>query len=136
MPDRSHVGRTYRADGQVIDGERAARFAEAIAGDDGLIEPGVVPPTYAAVYCLSPTLAQLFGDAELGIGLAGLVHAEQEFSFHQPVRAGDVIDASVRIASVAERRGRVFLGVELEATRAGRPVCSGRALFVAAGGAP
>ena len=93
-----------------------------------------MPPTYAAVYLLSPTLSQLFGDSEVGINLAGLIHGEQSFTFHQPVRAGDVVDSSGRIAAVEEKRGMTFVSVELDATRPdGTPVCSGRALLIVRG---
>jgi len=134
MPDASHAGRVYRAPGQVIDAERARAFAAAIAGEDTVAEPDAVPPTYAAVYCLFPTLAQLFGDAEVGINLAGLIHGEQEFSFDAPVRPGDVVDAQARIASVQEKRGMTFLEVDLEATRGAQRVCGGRALLILRGG--
>jgi N-terminal half of MaoC dehydratase len=135
MPDPSHVGRVYRAPGMVVEAERARAFAEAIAGEDAVAEPDAVPPTFAAVYCLFPTLGQLFGDAELGINLAGLLHGEQRFSFHEPVRPGDVVESQARIASVQEKRGMTFVDVELEATGdGGRPVCSGHALLILRGG--
>jgi hypothetical protein len=135
VPDPSHVGRTYRALGQVIDGDRAAAFARAIAGEDPVFEPGTVPPTYAAVYLLFPTLGQLFGDSEVGINLAGLIHGEQSFTFHDIVRPGDVVDSEARIASVEEKRGMTFVAVDLTARRPdGRPVCDGRALLIIRGG--
>jgi acyl dehydratase len=136
MPDPSHAGRVYRAPGQVVEAERARAFAESIAGDDRVAEPEAVPPTFAAVYCLFPTLGQLFGDPEVGLDLAGLIHGEQRFSFHEPVRPGDVIDSQARIASVQEKRGMTFIDVELEAARAdGRTVCSGHALLIMRGAA-
>ena len=134
MPDQSHVGRTYDAPGQVVDGERARAFARAIAGGDEVAEPDAVPPTFAAVYLLFPTLGQLFGDADLGVNLAGLIHGEQEFTFHDPVHAGDVVDARARIASGEDKRGMTFVGVELSGSHAGREVCSGRALLIIRGG--
>jgi len=133
MPDSSHVGRSYRAEGQVVDGERAARFAASIAGNDEVYQPDTVPPTYAAVYCMFPALGQVFGDAEIGINLAGLIHGEQSFTFHEPVRAGDVVDSEATIASVEEKRGMTFVGVEMRSTREGTPVCSGRALLIIRG---
>jgi hypothetical protein len=135
MPDASHVGRRYRAEGQVIDGERVRAFAASIAGGDAVPDLGEVPPTFAAVYCLFPTMGQLFFDTEVGLDLTGLVHGEQEFSFDRPVRVGDVLDATAEIVSVEDKRGRVFLTLALEATRAagGERVCSGRALLIAPG---
>lgn len=131
MPDQSHVGRRYEARGQVVDGSAAAAFAEAIAGSDDVFSPGTVPPTYAAFYCLFPTLYQLFSDAEVGVNLAGLVHGEQSFEWPSPVRAGDVVDATAVIASVEEKRGMTFLGIDQEArTQDGAIVCRGRSLMI------
>jgi hypothetical protein len=135
VPDPSHVGRRYQASGQVVEGERARAFAEAIAGGDEVAQPDAVPPTYAAVYMLFPTLGQLFGDDEVGINLAGLIHGEQSFTFHAPVRPGDVIDSTARIDSVENKRGMTFVSLDLEATRGTEQVCSGRALLIVRGGA-
>lgn len=133
MPDSSHVGRSYRAEGQVVDGTRAADFAKSIAGRDEVFQPGTIPPTFAAVYLMFPALGQVFGDAEVGINLAGLIHGEQSFTFHEPVAAGDVVDSEATIASVDDKRGMTFVGVDMRATRVGTPVCSGRALLIIRG---
>lgn len=131
MPDSSHVGRRYEVRGQVVDGDAAAAFADAIAGSDGVFAPGEVVPTYAAVYCLFPTLEKLFGDAEVGVDLAGLVHVEQSFEWPAPVRAGDVVDATAVITAIEEKRGMTFLGTDHEATRQdGQTVCRGRSLMI------
>ena len=138
MPDASHVGRRYEARGQVIDPERARQFAAAISGTDGVPFPGAVPPTYAAVYCLFPTLGQLFGDPEVGVNLAGLIHGEQSFEWPASVHEGDVIDSSVEIVGVDDKRGMTFLTLEVEATRPGdgEVVCRGRSLMIIRGGKP
>jgi len=104
MPDQSHVGRRYTAPDQVIDAERAELMARAIAGSAEVAEPGAVPPTFAAVYCMAPTLAQVFADPDVGINLAGLIHGEQAFEWPEPVRAGDVVDATAEITAVQEKR--------------------------------
>jgi len=137
MPDQSHVGRRYSAPGQVIDGQRAAQMAAAIAGSDPVAEPGAVPPTFAAVYCLAPTLGQLFGDPEVGINLAGLIHGEQTFEWPVPVRPGDVVDSTAEIVSVEEKRGMTFVGLTVESIRPadGAVVCRGRDLMIIRGGA-
>jgi acyl dehydratase len=131
MPDKGHVGRRYEATGQLVDGSAAAAFAQAIAGSDEVFSSGAVPPTYAAFYCLFPTLYQLFGDAEVGVNLAGLVHGEQSFEWPAPVRGGDVIDASAVIASVEDKRGMTFLGIDHEAHKQnGETVCRGHSLMI------
>jgi hypothetical protein len=117
VPDQSHVGRRYSAPGQRIAPESARATAQAIAGTDSVREADAVPPTFAAVYCLGPPLAQLFSDAEVGIDLAGLIHGEQTFEWPAPVQPGDVIDATAEITSIDTRRGMTFVRLAMEATR-------------------
>lgn len=135
LPDSSHVGRRYAAPGQVIDPERAAAFGAAIAGADGAAPSGEVPPTFAAVYCLFPTLAMLFSDPDVGVNLAGLIHGEQSFEWPAPVHAGDVVDSTAEIVGVDDKRGMTFLTLAVESTRPsdGQVVCSGRALLLIRG---
>lgn len=136
MPDATHVGRRYEAPGQVVEGDRARALGLAIAGHDKPYEPEVVPPTFAAVYCFFPTLAQLFADEEVGMNLAGLVHGEQSFEWPAAIQAGDVVDCSAEIASVEEKRGMTFVGIELQSVRQSDQVtvCTGRALMIVRGG--
>jgi acyl dehydratase len=132
MPDQSHVGRRYSAPGQGIAPDAAARMAAAIAGPDPVAEPGAVPPTFSAVYCLAPTFAQLFNDAEVGIDLAGLIHGDQSFEWPEPVQVGDVVDAATEIVGVEVKRGMTFVRLAMEAVRpADRAVvCRGTALMI------
>ena len=132
MPDPSHVGRRYLALGQLVRSDSAAKMASAIAGPDPVAEPDAVPPTFAAVYCLSPTLAQLFADPEVGINLAGLIHAEQSFEWPVPVRVGDVLDAATEIVGIDSRRGMTFVRLAMEAIRPEdrAVVCRGTALMI------
>ena len=92
-------------------------MAHAIAGADKVREPDLVSPTFAAVYCLGPTLAQLFMDPEVGIDLAGLIHGEQSFEWPAPVHPGDVIDATAEITSIDTKRGMTFVRLAMEAVR-------------------
>jgi N-terminal half of MaoC dehydratase len=132
VPDQSHVGRRYSAPGQRIEPDAARAIARAIAGADNVREPDAVPPTFAAVYCLGPTLAQLFGDGDVGIDLAGLIHAEQSFEWPEPVHPGDVVDASAEITSVDTRRGMTFVRLAMEAVRPADQavVCRGTSLMI------
>jgi MaoC dehydratase-like protein len=137
VPDQSHVGRRYSAPGQRIAPEAAAQMAAAISGPDLVAEPGAIPPTFAAVYCLSPTFAQLFADAEVGIDLAGLIHAEQSFEWPEQVRPGDVVDATTEITAVDAKRGMTFVRLAMEAVRTDdrAVVCRGTALMLMRGAA-
>jgi hypothetical protein len=117
VPDQRHIGRRYSAPGQRIEPEPARAMAQAIAGAAEVREPGAMPPTFAAVYCLGPTLAQLFNDPEVGIDLAGLIHAEQSFEWPAPVLPGDVVDATAEITGIDTKRGMTFVRLAMDATR-------------------
>jgi hypothetical protein len=117
VPDQSHIGRRYSAPGQLVAPDAARAMANAIAGSDGVREPEAVPPTFAAVYCLGPTLAKLFADQEVGIDLAGLIHGEQSFEWPAAVHPGDVIDATAEITGVDTKRGMTFVRLAMEAVR-------------------
>jgi acyl dehydratase len=110
-------------------------MAAVIAGDDAANVDGSVPPTFAAVYCLAPSMAQLFGDAALGINLAGMIHGEQRFEWPALVTPGDVVDCEAEIVSVEEKRGMTFLGVRMQAHRPadGVTVCRGTSVLIIRG---
>jgi len=134
MSERPAVGRRYAAVRQVLEGQRVGSFAAAVSGGDPAFAPGSVPPTFAAVYGLMPTLSQLFADPDLGIDLAGLIHAEQSFEWPHPPHAGDVVDAVLEIESLERRRGLTILSLRLEASnQAGEVVCRGRSMLLARG---
>jgi acyl dehydratase len=118
----------------MVSEKRVAEYASAVAGTDGVHAPGSVPPTFAAVHCLLPALGEVLADAELGIELAGLIHAEQSFEWPVPVRAGDVVVASAEVASVESKRGMTFVTLDLAATNQhGDTVCRGRSLLLLRG---
>lgn len=66
---------------------------------------GLVPPTY--LFCLEMMDAEdpLGWLAELGIPLARILHGEQGFTYHAPVRVGDVLTFRSRLSGVTEKKG-------------------------------
>ena len=54
------------------------------------------PPPFAAIYC-QPALEYLYYDPEFSKLVPRLVHGEQEYHFHEPVRAGDIIHTNAVI---------------------------------------
>jgi hypothetical protein len=92
-----------------------------------------VPPTYAAVYALGTTAAQLFEDPEAAVDFANLLHAEQEFTWDRHPRVGETVISQGRVAADVERRGMRFITFETDVTAAGEPLCRSRALFVIRG---
>jgi acyl dehydratase len=74
-----------------VEAARAAGFADLVA-----------PPMFASVYCwraLGPAVL----DPELAIDFARLVHGGQEFTWHEPVVAGDEITTEAAFAEQAKR---------------------------------
>jgi len=121
------AGRTYPPVTFRIEAERAAEFARAIGADPA----AGVPPTFAAVYSLSVTAPQLFGDTLAAVDFARLLHAEQEFTWSRHPRPGETVTSQARVASDIRRRGVRFVNFETETKdEAGAVVCRSRALFV------
>ncbi|MCL2419818.1 MAG: MaoC family dehydratase N-terminal domain-containing protein, partial [Conexibacteraceae bacterium] len=72
---------------------RAAGYADVLA-----------PPMFVVVYSSAPFMTALF-DPELEIDFARLVHGAQEFSWEQPVVAGDEITTTLTVANIVEGAG-------------------------------
>ncbi|MHB8418577.1 MAG: FAS1-like dehydratase domain-containing protein [Myxococcales bacterium] len=71
----------------------------------------IAPPTFCVNFAIAPFLRAVL-DPELGINVAALLHGEQEFEFHRPVRPDDVITTSGKIEKIYEKAGKDFLVVE------------------------
>ena len=59
----------------------------------------VAPPTFAVVV-QEQTLAQLLADPESGIDFSRVVHGDQRFTSSRPIVAGDLLTATLTVASV------------------------------------
>jgi len=104
-------------------------FARALGADPA----EGVPPTYAAVYALGGTAAQLFRDEEAAVDFSRLLHAEQEFEWDRHPQVGETVTAQGRVTADAERRGMRFITFETRVTSGGASLCRSRALFVVRG---
>jgi acyl dehydratase len=74
-----------------VEAARAAGFADVVA-----------PPMFACVYSW-PALAPVVLDPEVGIDFSRLVHGGQEFTWHEPVVAGDEITTEAVFVDEARR---------------------------------
>lgn len=101
-------GKTYPEATFTVDGERVARFREALGyeGDD-------VPPTFATVaeFTVFPAIVS---DPELGLDFTRVVHAEQEYEWRRPLRAGETLTIRTWIASIRQKAGNGFLTIQSE----------------------
>ncbi len=59
----------------------------------------VAPPTFAVVV-QEHSLAQLLADSDAGIDFSRVVHGDQRFTSTRPIVAGDLLTATLTVASV------------------------------------
>jgi len=65
-------------------------------------------------------------DKELEINLAKLVHGEQQFTFHQPIRVGAQLFTRATIESVRDKGPMYFVKIRTETEdESGEPVATG-----------
>jgi acyl dehydratase len=97
-----------------VEAARAAGYADLVA-----------PPMFAAVYswrAMGPAVL----DPELGIDFARLVHGGQEFTWHEPVVAGDEITTEAAFLEHAKRGDiNVFTFSSRSVNQRGELVCEG-----------
>ena len=98
-----------------VEAARAAGYADVVA-----------PPMFAAVYkwrAMGPTVL----DPEVGLDFSRLVHGAQEFTWHEPVVAGDEITTEAELEDKSERGGLEFYVFKSTSkNQRGELVCEGR----------
>jgi acyl dehydratase len=122
-PLLARVGETLRRFKFPIEGGKVSEFTSAISGS--IARPAAVaegaatfaPPTYtaAASFFFEGGVAQLA--VEMGLDMTRLLHGGHSWTYHKPIVVGDVLDGSVRLKSVGERRtkaGSSMRVVEIE----------------------
>jgi acyl dehydratase len=110
----AHVGRSYPATAPYeVSRAKIAEFAAALGDTENPAYAGedpIAPPTFAAVLAAA-AWDGLFGDPELGLSLARTVHADQRFAWRRPLRAGDLVRATLTIEKVRVRGSAAFIGI-------------------------
>jgi acyl dehydratase len=93
-------------------------------------------PTFAVVLSLRAGQV-VYGDPELGLDYSRVVHGEQEFVYHRPIRAGDRLLATGKVAAAQAKGRHELLTLETEVkTEDGEPVCLVRGTLLSRGTAP
>ena len=115
MADRSLIGKETPPGRAEAKAEEMIAFARAVgddrpeyvdeaaakaAGFKGLI----APPTFPMRFLFDALDPDLF--FELGLNLAGIVHAEQEFIYERPVVAGEKYVITGKLHDVYEKEGK------------------------------
>jgi len=102
--DRQFIGYSLPPFTVTVEGERLRQFAAAIGAPAPLGGDGDrVPPTYLKVIEGEDNSSRKILSA-LGVDLKRVLHAEQEFEFHAPYRAGDRLSVERRVSSIYERK--------------------------------
>ena len=145
--DAGLVGRSYPPSAVYEVGrEKIAEFAAAIGETDPVHRdadaaraaghPDVIaPPTFAIVLTLSAA-GVVVEDPDVDLDYSRVVHGEQRFTHHRPIRAGDRLVATAAIDAVKTVAGNDMLTTRVDlATEDGEPVCTTRSMLVARGAA-
>ncbi|SEO66842.1 FAS1-like dehydratase domain-containing protein [Trujillonella endophytica] len=143
--DAGLVGRSYPPSAVYEVGRVAiAAFAAALGSADPVHldaeaaraagHPDVIaPPTFAIALTLAAA-GVVVEDPEVDLDYSRVVHGEQRFVHHRPIRAGDRLVATPSIEAVRSVAGSDLLTTRVDvATEDGEPVCSATSLLVARG---
>jgi acyl dehydratase len=85
---------------------------------------------FAAVYSWR-ALGMAVMDPELAVDYSRLVHGGQDFTWHQPVVAGDEITTEAELAEASERAGfRYYTFTTRSTNQRGELVCEGKWLNI------
>ena len=124
--DQSLVGRSFPPTAPYTVTEVAVRaFAEATGGE---YAGGPAPATFPIVLAFDAMNA--FLEAER-LDLFRIVHGEQRFAYERPVVPGDVLTATLSVASLRQIGGNDIIGTASKITDAdGALVCSTSATLV------
>src|SRR5262245_16059153 len=116
MASKDMIGRVLSTGSATVTAEHIAAFARALGDPDplyvdaaaaarGPFEGIVAPPTYPIAFMIEAMSGGMETFLELGLNFATLVHGEQEFEYRRPIRAGETLALTGRIADVYEKTG-------------------------------
>ena len=126
MPlNRAFIGREYASDQTYEVGrEMIRKFADAIGDANpayrdieaakALGHPdAIAPPTFLTVLGFRLGVGPV-GDPELGLNYALVVHGEQRYVHHRPVRAGDVLTATSIVEDIRDAGKNELMTIKQE----------------------
>jgi hypothetical protein len=132
MPvDQSLVGREFPPTRPyAVSEEKVREFAAAVGAE---YAGGPAPATFTTVLAIDAMNAFL-RSAELD--LSRIVHGDQKFAYTRPVVPGDVLTATLTVASLRQIGGNDIIGTRSDVTdESGSLVCTTSATLIHRGGA-
>lgn len=143
--DLSFVGRTYPAtEPYEVGREKIREFADAVGAGSAVhrdveaaraagYQDVIAPPTFAIIVSMKAN-DQLVGDPELGLDYSRVVHGDQSFVHHRPIRAGDRLSVVLHVDGITSRMGNDMVALRAEITAEdGEVVTTGRSTLVVRG---
>lgn len=143
--DPGLVGRSYPPSAVYEVGRaKIAEFATAIGADDPVHHDAeaaraaghadvIAPPTFAIVVTLGAADVVL-ADPDVALDYSRVVHGEQRFTHHRPIRSGDRLVSTTTIENARTVAGNDLLTTRVDvATEDGEPVCTATSMLVARG---
>ncbi len=115
--NRDRIGTSYPSYRYEVSREKIREYAAAVGETDPRYysdgDDCVAPPTFAACFTLTKGGEAAFADEGLGTHPA-LLHGSQRFVYgDRPIRPGDVLTCTPRIADISSRGDNEFLVTEV-----------------------
>ena len=106
------VGRTYRADAaHIVSVDEVHAFLHAIGEPSG----DIAPPTFAIKLALAES-ESMMKSSELGLDWSRVVHGDQRFEYHRPIRVGDALDCETVIDAIKSVAGNDIITTRCDLT--------------------
>ncbi len=111
--DRKHIGYEFPAFSVTVEPARLEMFALAVGEKNP--RSGAATPTFMKVLEGEHDSSRAIITA-LGVNLKHVLHAEQQFSYHAPIRGGDRITVRRSVKDIYDKRGGAleFIVIESE----------------------
>jgi len=140
MIDPKFIGRTYGPVKYEVGLEKVKEYANAVGDtnplyvDEEAAAKGpygtiIAPPMFAVVYA-KDIVGQLLFDKDVDLNIMMLVHGEQEFEFHRPVKAREVVYTDGEIVHIENKEKLDVITLETRSKVEGDLVTTGRYTFV------
>jgi len=99
------IGRVLSTGTATVRPDHVAAFAKALgdANPQYRGEGAVAPPTYPIAFMAEAMAGGMNTFLELGLNFMTLVHGEQEFEYVRPVKVGETLTLTGRVADVYEK---------------------------------
>ena len=138
MPSKDMIGRVLSTGSATVTAQHVVEFADALGDPDAHYRgaSAVAPPTYPIAFMTQAMSGGMDTFSELGLNFMTLVHGEQEFEYVRPVKVGETLTLTGRIADIYEKKNSAgaildFVVLETEGKDpAGKPVFYSRNVLI------